>query len=162
MKEIDWSKAPDWAEWVGATESGFVWGGERGYVFFNTNLIHKWGDKRYSTDVPVLANRPTEWSGEGLPPVGTEIEWLDGEWVKVVVVGHYRGSVIALDPSSPRNVYIGKKPDYRPIRTPEQIAAEERERAINYMMSYLGGDGDEIRNTFGRLYDAGYRKQVQP
>lgn len=54
--------------------------------------------------------------------------------------------------------------EMRPVRTPEQIEAEEREKAIAEM-------ADTARNATGfginladmaALYDAGYRKQVAP
>lgn len=51
---------------------------------------------------------------------------------------------------------------FRPIRTPEQIAAEEREKAVVEMLVYaLGpGAGSNYHETYmmQRLYDAGYRK----
>jgi hypothetical protein len=54
--------------------------------------------------------------------------------------------------------------DFRPIRTPEQIAAEEREKAID-AMNKLVGDIEKIptwRDALAALYDAGYRKTEAP
>jgi hypothetical protein len=45
---------------------------------------------------------------------------------------------------------------FRPIRTPEQIATEERENAINAMIDIVMTDN--IRSNCADLYDAGYRK----
>ena len=106
-----------------------------------------------------------QWNGEGLPHVGTVIEWLDSSWVKVVVVGHHKGAVVAVDESDPRRVFIGKKPRYRTFLTPEQIAAEERDLAIDEMLKIAegphGGSSRKVhvsRPQVAALYDAGYRK----
>lgn len=52
------------------------------------------------------------------------------------------------------------KVDFTPYRTPEQIAAEEREAIIGEMMDSCS----ELpsRQLCTDLYDAGYRKQVAP
>ena len=50
---------------------------------------------------------------------------------------------------------------FRPIRTPEQIAADERENTIDQMIndtSILTGIMSDRRIMAGQLYDAGYRK----
>lgn len=46
---------------------------------------------------------------------------------------------------------------FKPIRTPEQIAAEEREKAIEEMRAALP-DWAAPENICPMLYDAGYRK----
>lgn len=86
-----------------------------------------------------------EWTGEGLPPVGTVCEWLNDEWTKVVIVGSHHGAAVAVDEIDPRRVFIGKKPCYRPIRTPEQIATEERVAAAQAWLKGIGQEyGQEI------------------
>lgn len=46
-----------------------------------------------------------------------------------------------------------------PARTPEQIAAEERARAIDEMWSvYWQPEAPTAKEALGLLYDAGYRK----
>lgn len=167
---IDWSKAPE-----GATHAAFTGGPGGHHVWY---MIRDDGyDFVYSTDMErgfrkgtgspghsPLIERPSGWNGEGLPPVGEVIEWLDGEFLPVVVVGHHQGAVVAVDQNDPRRVFIGKKPCYRPLRTPEQIAAEEREATVQQMIQDIGvsdTDGwDHLRCA--ALYDAGYRKQVTP
>lgn len=109
-----------------------------------------------------------EWNGEGLPPVGLEIEctydsW--GYWLKGKVLCYGQKMIFMEQESSKGDGKFegSMNPDgikFRPIRTLEQIAEEERDKAIAEMITYLGGDGDELRNTFARMYDAGYRKQV--
>jgi len=51
---------------------------------------------------------------------------------------------------------------FRPIRTPEQIEAEEREAAVTDIALIMGKDPERpsIREKAAITYDAGYRKQV--
>ena len=54
---------------------------------------------------------------------------------------------------------------FRPIRTPEQVAAEDRDKAIEGMIAdtnILTGIMSDRRIMAGQLYDAGYRKQASP
>ena len=48
---------------------------------------------------------------------------------------------------------------FRPIRTPEQSAADEREAAIDAMLAATTAQGSDISlRVCEQLYDAGYRK----
>ena len=49
----------------------------------------------------------------------------------------------------------------RCLRTPEQIAAEDREGAIHEMVDHLKR-WNTVQDLCGDLYDAGYRKQPAP
>ena len=113
------------------------------------------------------------WTGEGLPPVGTECElWIRAdEWAKC--------QVIAMDEQDGHPVsvvrygggyYAGTNKCLRPIRTPEQIAAEEREAKAKSMWQaiYFNTDPDYwerapkgTRDTFRAAIDAGWQ-QVNP
>jgi len=108
-------------------------------------------------------NRGVEWGGEGLPPVGSICEGKEcGEWVKVEIIAHYDGRAVCMLPSKER-VAIADPASLRPIRTPEQIAAENREKAIIEMKEVFlrGASGfwKGARLGIEALYDAGYRKQ---
>lgn len=49
-------------------------------------------------------------------------------------------------------------PNFRPIRTPEQLAAEERDRQVDEMMSVVAsGFFDNTRAIYEALYNAGAR-----
>lgn len=123
---------------------------------------------------PVVA---AEWDGEGLPPVGIDCEWLwsstIGEYVAVRVVGHDEDrAVVRFISSDRKGEYDSDRqhndygyPIFRPMRTPEQIAAEERKVAIdemlaldNYPKGALAGGLMSRRAFCEALYDAGYRK----
>lgn len=107
------------------------------------------------------------WTGEGLPPVGIEIEAFmmrnmhdTYEWRRAKVVhGGIPGSereILVFDLESTAPAWVD---EFRPIRTPEQIAAEAREAAIKEMQAVVGTVN---AHPFAELYDAGYRRQVAP
>jgi hypothetical protein len=122
-------------------------------------------------DVPV-------WDGTGLPPVGTVCEFAGfnpeetmptdpraGD--QVTVIAHFMSGsfeVAAFIFYAPPGfeyfqVAQGAYGCFRPIRTPEQIAAEEREKAIGDMEKTTNW---QITQSSSRaLYDAGYRKMVK-
>ena len=104
------------------------------------------------------------WTGEGLPPVGAHIEWLSTQygWLGGRVVGHDGESISVV---AHNDGYTGCHPhEIRPIRTAEQIAAEDREKAIAEMADtarHATGFGINLADM-AALYDAGYHKQVAP
>lgn len=105
----------------------------------------------------------TEWSGEGLPPVGTVCEaWHNGSAQGVVEV-RYAGDCMVLwnVKHEHEQCSVAKNYWFRPVRTPEQIAAQERERALDDIYRIIrtverpGNKADMAE----ALYAAGYRKQ---
>jgi len=124
----------------------------------------------------VITKRPEQWSGEGLPPPDTvcelRVKAALGDWSKAhikfasrnVVVWDWDGEpgVNGLCTSYVHSV------EMRPIRTPEQIAAEEREKAIKSMAEDMAGykaveePNEKMLSLSTFLHDHGYRKQVAP
>lgn len=113
---------------------------------------------------------PAQWTGEGLPPVGTVCEYKDdAQWVSVEVK-YLSGVTYVLRPLIPIGEFdeivihpIAAK--FRPIRTPEQIKAEEKGRAVTEMLSIvMSADlkGRGVSAQLEALYEDGYRKQVTP
>ena len=120
-----------------------------------------------------------QWNGEGMPPVGLEIEctydsW--GYWIKGKVLC-YGAKMIFMEQESSKGdgKFEGSmNPDgirFRPIPTPEQIAAEERKIAIDQMaadaqLDFSAGElltaREYVECAIAALHDAGYRKQVAP
>jgi hypothetical protein len=114
------------------------------------------------------------WTGEGRPPVGTVCEAkmppglsrevaLGWEWRKVEVVKSgmdgAENECLVFDLETTRPAWVD---EFRPIRTPEQIAAEERETVVAQMLSeinYASFEASHYLVMAERLYDAGYRKQ---
>lgn len=103
------------------------------------------------------------WSGKGLPPIGTVCEYLKlakykTNWVKVRVV-FIGENLIVLEHGASGNEFSEQLADvtFRPIKTPEQISAEERSEAIHEMLALVDIYSSLI-HMLGVLYDAGYRK----
>ena len=170
MSKVDWSKAPEGAtHWMPESrywQEGF-WKreGEANYFF----VCGEWacsGARPFGH--PAMVKRPAtpQWNGEGLPPVGASVEWFSPVygWLGGRVVGH-DGAVAVISHS---DGYTGcHLHEVRPIRTPEQLAAEARERAIRDMVFGACGCEPDGGNTSvfilcELLYDAGYRKLEQP
>jgi len=171
MSDIDWSKAPADATHYKSADGGYVqhWiktGSDGRRMFMRFEDKGWWHDDFSPADISMCVERPAPWGGEGLPPVGTVCEWhganSDGPdgWV------YTESKVIAYTED---NLFVVMRKDgcwpvvervdncgFRPIKTPEQIAAEERETAIMQMQR------DTCTSTcydiFADLYDAGYRK----
>lgn len=113
------------------------------------------------------------WNGEGLPPVGVVVEvlWssISKSYVTGFILAHDEGRAVFRFTSGERKgEYQADKshfssepllPNFRPIRTAEQIAAEEREGAIRKMEQTSGSHvGSAITRVIcERLYDAGAR-----
>lgn len=168
MINIDWSEAPEgfpiWCqdlfEREGYKTSGWHLEEADRYIDPNGRFWLKCSEGRSF----VAYTRPIPWSGEGLPPVGTVCEYRRvGTWVKVEVFAikpNGNGSSSALFTHEDGTWQACAHPSgFRPLRTPEQIAAEEREDAVVGMLNILGGDFPEVPfNALARLYDAGYRK----
>ena len=164
-EQIDWSKAPEGATHCWAQAQDFfkldngnwmVWYGH-GMRWAKSTIAERWGG---------LVERPTtpSWSGEGLPPVGVVCEYrcVNDKWRQVKVIAH----MIEMQKDNPCAVSqlgdtgplcIGGASSFRKIRTPEQIAADEREAAI-LDMERICRSGDFGSGGLAALYDAGYRK----
>lgn len=104
-----------------------------------------------------------EWNGEGVPPVGTECEYIshtdyNSSWVKVKVV-FIGESLLVLERVANGHEFSSQIADvsFRPIKTPERISAEERENVIADMYEIVMR-GDSIKLGVEALYYAGYRK----
>lgn len=95
--------------------------------------------------------RGEQWDGTGLPPVGTECEFLsnDTTWGKVVIIG-YDGDRVVFKPSG--ETYYGIEPSerqiFRPLRT-------ERDKAIEQMLSTVTNyNNTSVIHAAGQIYDA--------
>ena len=160
LKEVDWSKAPEGATHY-STESLYPWLKETPASYFVEDR-EVWVKYRLNgiamIDLRNAIKRTQEWDG-GVPPIGTVCEyyWTGGEeWRKCEVVAHYFASVIAVDvlDGTATRLHSGL---FRPIKTPEQIAAEERLQTIDEMLD-LVGRYSTFKDVMSELYDAGYRK----
>ena len=127
------------------------------------------------------APKAVEWDEDGLPPVGLDVEVMQGglpsvafDWEACKILAINIGSdekpqVITRDFRGDAAIYYPGIDSvyFRPARTTEQVADEEREKAINEMVFGVCGCEPDGGNTTafmicGFIYDAGYRKQVAP
>ena len=102
------------------------------------------------------------WNGEGLPPVDTVCEYspFRDSWHPVKVFAlkpNGNGSTSALFEREKGWGACADPKCFRPIRTPEKSAAEEREQAIKDMCDVMDGADDDL-DCAQRLHAAGYRK----
>ncbi len=119
--------------------------------------------------------RPTEeWTGEDLPPAGTVCECMctakgkERAWfiARVNYMSEHTAVLDSLVDCAELGEFVAHPATmkFRPIRTPDQIAAEQREKAVEAMLAldpYLPNAplGMMSRAEFCRaLYDHGYRK----
>lgn len=168
--DINWSKAPEGTtHWVGGTHP---W---HRHVDGKA-LFWAWGEWR---DLPgwlatvgelyaksIQARPVAPWNGDGLPPVGTVCEWshTDGiPWTgPVEVLFLSKHTVLLRHPGNgdTEGAYSPGDCQFRPLRTAEQIAKEEREEAV-HQMGVDAGFSTDPQSAYKRLYDAGYRKVQQ-
>lgn len=112
-----------------------------------------------------------KWNGEGLPPVGAAVEakctaktkardWFAAE---VLYISPYTAVLKYCSTEELDGEFVAHPATlvFQPRRTPEQIAADEREKAVKEMLADANPVGHMPKYTFDLiscLYDAGYRK----
>lgn len=176
MSNVDWSKAPEGAtHWMPGSQywqEGF-WKreGEANYFFeggeWASSVAKPFGH-------PALVKRPAapQWSGEGLPPVGAVCMVYPHNtlWGFGSTSGHrreilaYHGDFVWLgsDCMALESTRIDKV-DFKPLRTPEQIAKAERDAAIHDIAVAMAWHPTRSAKSLAAMvYDAGYRKLEQP
>lgn len=186
---IDWGKAPHDATHFSPATDDFVnlWAKlENGSWFYcPMSAGTRWHRGCAPGKNEAYVPRPITWNGEGLPPVGIDCETLwdsnTGEYVAVRIVGHDEDhAVVRFTAGERKGEYDSDQqhcacdgyPIFRPIRTPEQIAADERLHQIRNACTAIN-KAVELYNTsidcsaaicaaVEAMIDAGYRKQVQP
>ncbi|MCI3945510.1 hypothetical protein K0038_02552 [Pseudomonas syringae] len=175
---IDWSKAPAGttgamvAEFNGATM-------KRGDIEWIPSSITPKGQYQVGAGAWVDHEAPQTWNGDGLPPVGTVCEvtpnntlwgFSEIETYPCVVLA-YHADFVWIDigvPGVPVATRIDKV-DFRPIRTAEQIAADERLHKIRNALTAIKASrhfpNDEARQnvmlaTVEAMIDSGFVQQV--
>lgn len=184
--EIDWKAAPKGSEKYNPT-NGLFYRGRRPNlkVWFNDG----WEESTLLPQNEIFSERPPltvadlnlesptlhlqwcgrierKWSGDGLPPIGTECEAknrMNDTWYRVKVIDH-QGSV---NSAVCREICTDKlwwSDSFRPVKTAEEIAAEAEEAAIKQMTSELFAQPEDLtglRDICSALYRIGYRKAAQ-
>lgn len=177
MKQPDWSKAPEgypvWIEDL-APDTGFDGSGwHRDDVDRYTDEDGEYWTKPEEGIYRVHSQAP-RWGGTGLPPVGVVCEVMSatasGEWLEATIVAHDGAAAVyrLYDGSYGGDLEFFEdnpaRPLFRPIRTPEQIAAEERDVAIKNMVdrfALYSHPDIQWRALFEQMYDCGCRMTAE-
>jgi hypothetical protein len=191
---IDWSKAPEGATHYGmdprcTSTGGIQWyllESGKPYRFWWAGHANHWEVGAEPKEAPITDFHPitpSAWNGEGLPPVGTVCEFSGfnpeetlptdprvGD--QVTVIAHFMSGSFEMAAftfhAPPEFEYLqvaqGAYGCFRPIRTPEQIAAEECDKAVQAMLAEFQHTGSLTSHyeVCEVLHKAGYRKQVAP
>lgn len=185
MNSIDWTWAPEGATHALLTTAGskFFKQDHAAYDWVNGKWRHMGPDLGECVFAPNLIERPAprineqenvapdEWDGEGFPPAGTSCEgyiyadtakqgapmnrWAKGEFVGEAWADN--GVCMGLLKTDDGRIHaIGAFSYFRPVRTPEQIAEDERQAFIEQVINDSMGRCDVPGAAY--LYESGYRK----
>lgn len=192
---IDWDEAPEGFDYALTTSP--EWGGApeyKGTVLFakktETSTYFECSDGTYPCVGPgcweVVATRPQKWNGEGIPPIGSKVEFYSDDfenedyWNKdltngceVEIIAHITSNVSQREEDlavfvfeyshGNRQVEQAVACCFRPIKTKEQIAAEERESEVSHIERCITNLKVEHQNNprviAEVLHNIGYRKQ---
>lgn len=168
---IDWSKWPHDAELhlpnQQETAECAVKFSESGSVFFaySKNVgWTQWAGENKNSLLERFKYTSKAWTGEGIPPVGTHVVVHDdgsliyGHGESGEVLAHVEGCAV-IRMSYGLGCFLP-----RCLRTPDQIAAEERQKGIEELGNFLAANSTTptpyLWEAAQKIYDAGYRKQV--
>ena len=145
MSEIDWSKAPEGAthHMAESITDYECWLKKQGAKWLYMRMNGQAWMKAVIDDdsLRTITERPSPaWSGEGLPPAGVEclarfsmaaagIDRISAE-MKISPVWYGKKHVVYLHDGEEYTAFLDGA-QFRPIRTPEQIAKDERAAAFH-------------------------------
>lgn len=166
---IDWSKAPEWANAVVSASHGSLYFVEDFGLRSNRRAVSNNYDCDIVADMTIeghqwqlIEERPKKqeaWDGEGLPPVGAVCEWKEKsgfQWVAATILFITESSVVCKRSDGFEWQMLTKRTVFRPIKTAEQLAEEEIQSIrdeIRWIKPQLGPC------PVSQLYHKGYRKQ---
>lgn len=172
LKEVDWCKAPEGATHYNE-DCTHPWLKETPASYFVENkgvwAEYKSCTSNHEEHFNNAVKRPQEWDGSGIPPIGTVCEYRLNEydiWFKCKITYVLSGSdtcFVAWCEHLETDQFLSfssnrYKLQLRKIKTPEQLAEEERLRAIDEMMAVGNWHSRAFKDVMSALYDAGYRK----
>lgn len=166
--EIDWSKAPEGATHYHPGGDGYVEHWIKPGFFCVTSFEKDGWIKSSKDDLRLAIARPVCWTGEGLPPVGTVCEMQDGvgAWTKVEIFASHFEYAHGWDDNKRISYFSNFPHEFRPVRTPEQIAAEARQTsAIDLYRAVMDHSGQNFsalpkdrQEHYLKLVDEGWQK----
>lgn len=171
LKEVDWDKAPEGSTHYNE-DCTHPWLKETPPSYFveNKGVWREYSKSRHCEEhFNDAVKRPHEWDGSGVPPVGTVCEYRLNEYdiwfkceIKYVLSGTNDCFVAWCDHLGTDNFLSFSSNRYklqlRKIKTPEQLAEEEKLHAIDEMMAVGSWQSRAFKEVASALYDAGYRK----
>lgn len=167
---IDWNTAPEGAtHWEPAgPEFHEGWMKKEGNGWFFWGLGAEWkygGDVSAEREATFEARPQDAWDGQGLPPVGAKCLTDRNDFLReVTILCHGKTRTFVFDHVSQEEICLVLKDRvFLPIRTPEQIAAEERRKSILHLANLLidsRGQCNEYSQAEA-IFDAGYRRQEE-
>lgn len=142
----------------------------------NTALVTR---AQWQAAVDALKAGKQAWDGEGLPPVGTVCIFSDdmqdgSDWhkdlrpgVEVEIIAHFKGhqqtiAAFIFDCGNGVHVEQAVRSCFSPLPTAQQIEAEDRAKQLSDLVDLIDGADAADKTIAQAIYDAGYRKQVQP
>ncbi|WP_240128383.1 hypothetical protein [Pseudomonas aeruginosa] len=163
---IDWSKAPEgcigaFARIIGNQRTAFFVFSKRPSDYMSREGYEGEGEDGYYhvfSEFWEWIDKP--WDGQGLPTVGAKCLTDRNDFLReVTILCHGKTRTFVFDHVSQEEICLVLKDRvFLPIRTPEQIAAEEREKAVGDMAMSIQGVPYQYPTLYA-LYDAGYRRQ---
>lgn len=177
MSTINWSKAPDWAHSVGKVRSfqHLCWLGDELYGYVGREPEHYDLAKhsgsighRSLDEFEIVERRPKEF--QGIPAIGSTVlivksptlpVWPQAEQfigANCTLHAVFMTGDVLMVAVEHQEEFICCCFRAEMVRTPEQVAAEERTKAIDELVRATCID----RGDAARIYDYGYRKQVAP
>ncbi|MFG8224647.1 hypothetical protein ACEOQ5_28140 [Pseudomonas aeruginosa] len=160
---IDWTKAPEGATHYHIGDDINPWRKIKDTVAYEhyrgkwlkVNSFNEGCMPDYYVPIP-----QETWDGQGLPPVGAKCLTDRNDFRReVTILCHGKTRTFVFDHVIQNEICLLLKDRvFLPIRTPEQIAAEEREKAIEEMC--FAEETLTVKQAKA-LFDAGYRRQEE-
>jgi len=154
--EKDFEGAPDGILTIYQSDFGraFKHGTSRALGLFG--LI---SERRPITEPVVNQQLTTEWSGEGLPPVGCVCEFQAalGNWAAIRITAHGEDSMLMKQVGKDNEQYISKDNNFRPIRSPKDVDSDKAFSELEELEKAMP-DGYQPYELLGAIVLAGYRK----
>lgn len=128
------------------------------------HVMHTVLPGNYGVNFEYSIDYTAPWAGEGLPPVGLEVErsMSQHSWKRTTICGHSTDGAYASFYDGDGLMGWSDDCKFRPIRTAEQIAAEEREAQVDKMLDLFEGAAGkqnyDMRAGIEAIYDGGYQK----
>ncbi|WP_213159976.1 hypothetical protein [Pseudomonas aeruginosa] len=168
---IDWSKAPEgcigaFARSIGNQRTAFFVFSKRPSDYMSREGYEGEGeDGSYHVFSEYWEWIDKPWDGQGLPPAGAKCLTDRNDFLReVTILCHGKTRTFVFDHVSQEEICLVLKDRvFLPIRTPEQIAAEERRKSILHLANLLidsRGQCNEYSQAEA-IFDAGYRRQEE-